>query len=111
MALLLIAFPALLSLLFVRQHGMLYATLLSFSIYFSSLITSLIVYRLSPFHPLASYPGPVINKLSGLWMAWIAWRGKRHLYVQRLHDEYGDFVRIGCRFLPDTNDNTDNVYL
>ncbi|KAI0345507.1 cytochrome P450 [Trametopsis cervina] len=92
---LLIAPPALLSLLFVRQHGILYATLLSFFIYFSSLLISLVIYRLSPFHPLASYPGPVINRLSGLWMAWIARKSKRHLYVQRLHDKYGDFVRTG----------------
>lgn len=28
-------------------------------------------------------------------MAWIVSRGKRHVYIQSLHEKYGDYVRIG----------------
>ena len=37
-------------------------------VYFATLIGSIAVYRISPFHPLAKYPGPFIAKLSKFWM-------------------------------------------
>lgn len=46
------------------------------------LFTSIAVYRLSPWHPLARYPGPTIAKLSKWYMSyWIA-KGNRHLKLQ-----------------------------
>ena len=36
--------------------------------YFATLLGSIAAYRISPFHPLARYPGPFIAKLSKLWM-------------------------------------------
>ncbi|EPQ56837.1 cytochrome P450 [Gloeophyllum trabeum ATCC 11539] len=52
-------------------------------------------YRLSPWHPLASFPGPVLHKLSGLKSAQLVYTGKRHLAIERLHNIYGVFVRTG----------------
>jgi hypothetical protein len=63
--------------------------------YLSTLLLSIAAYRLSPFHPLARYPGPLGCKLSKLWMACICVTGKQHLYYKSLHDRYGDVVRIG----------------
>ena len=40
----------------------------TFGAYFSTLIGSIAAYRISPFHPLAEYPGPLIARLSKLWM-------------------------------------------
>lgn len=54
-----------------------------------------IAYRLSPFHPLAHYPGPLLCKVSKGWMAYFACRYKKsHIYVNELHQRYGDVVRI-----------------
>lgn len=65
-------------------------------LFFSFSLGSLIVcYRLSPFHPLAEYPGPLICKATKLWGAWVALRGDSHWYVKDLHKRYGPIVRIG----------------
>lgn len=56
---------------------------------------SIVVYRLSPFHPLAKYPGPIACKISQLWAVLIYSRGKAHHYRKLLHDQYGPIVRIG----------------
>ncbi|KAJ7755797.1 cytochrome P450 [Mycena metata] len=67
----------------------------SYLLYCSTLVLSVLAYRLSPFHPLAKYPGPVACKTSKLWLTWITSRGKLHVYLKGLHDEYGSIVRIG----------------
>ncbi|KAI0050676.1 high nitrogen upregulated cytochrome P450 monooxygenase 2 [Auriscalpium vulgare] len=54
-----------------------------------------VIYRISPLHPLARFPGPLPAKVSKLWMSYICAHGKQHIYYRRLHDQYGDFVRIG----------------
>ncbi|OSC97576.1 high nitrogen upregulated cytochrome P450 monooxygenase 2 [Trametes coccinea BRFM310] len=80
------------------QHDMLLlrAVLLSFSTFFLTLLISTALYRLSPYHPLARYPGPIGCKLSKFWMASLAaFTGRQHLYLKRLHERYGDVVRIG----------------
>ncbi|KAL0954589.1 hypothetical protein HGRIS_003549 [Hohenbuehelia grisea] len=64
-------------------------------VYVMTLVLSVSTYRLSPFHPLAQYPGPVLCKLSKLWMMYISSQGKQHIYYQALHRRYGDVVRIG----------------
>ncbi len=55
------------------------------------------IYRLSPFHPLASYPGPWLWRLSSSRLAYISYLGKRHIVIDELHRKYGPFVRIGRR--------------
>jgi hypothetical protein len=89
--LLLVLPPALMTaLMFPHTSGLLPAACLTFTVYISSLVTSIVVYRLSPFHPLAKYPGPVLCKISKLWFAGIAMNGKQHLYYSALHQRFGD---------------------
>ncbi|KAF5365196.1 hypothetical protein D9758_005323 [Tetrapyrgos nigripes] len=71
------------------------AILTSSAVYFASLITSVICYRISPLHPLAGVPGPFWYKTSKLFGAWIAWKGKTHLLSKKWHDTYGPIVRTG----------------
>jgi hypothetical protein len=75
------------------------AILLAFTTYGALLILFTLAYRLSPFHPLANYPGPVIAKLSKWWGAYVSVRGDPHRYLKNLHDDYGDIVRVGQRAL------------
>jgi len=57
--------------------------------------TSVAVYRLSPLHPLAKFPGPISYKVSSLRLAQVVLSGRRHTTIQDLHNRYGPFVRIG----------------
>ncbi|KAF8153965.1 cytochrome P450 [Crassisporium funariophilum] len=61
----------------------------------ATLLNSIGLYRLSPFHPLESHPGPLRCKLTKLWTAWVGYKGKPHLYYKALHDQYGPIVRVG----------------
>ena len=92
----LLVIPALLSQLISYTGRPLYAAVpLAFTTYIGCLIFFTLVYRLSPFHPLAKYPGPVIAKTSKWWAAYISAIGDSHRYYKHLHDRYGDVVRIG----------------
>ncbi|OCH91406.1 cytochrome P450 [Obba rivulosa] len=94
-AILLVGSPALLSLLLAPYFGTLETITATFFVFFTSLTTSIVLYRLSPFHPLAHYPGPLSHKVSRLAFARIASRGRPHVYIQQLHKQYGDIVRVG----------------
>ncbi|KAJ7087626.1 cytochrome P450 [Mycena belliarum] len=52
-------------------------------------------YRLSPFHGLYEYPGPLLHKISELPMLYYTLRGITHLKVRELHDKYGRTVQTG----------------
>ncbi|KAF7360564.1 hypothetical protein MVEN_00787500 [Mycena venus] len=67
----------------------------SYFVFLGSLSLSIIAYRLSPFHPLAQYPGPAISKVTKLWSLWKALPGYKYLYLKTLHDTYGPYVRTG----------------
>jgi hypothetical protein len=71
----------------------------TFTIYILTLIISVITYRLSPFHPLAKYPGPLFARISRLWWSYVALSGKQHLLMQKLHEKHGDVVRTGPNHL------------
>ncbi|KAI9445852.1 hypothetical protein BJY52DRAFT_395640 [Lactarius psammicola] len=71
------------------------AVLLAFVAYGSAVISFTLMYRLSPFHPLAKYPGPAIAKTSKLWAAHLCAVGDMHRYFKSLHERYGDVVRVG----------------
>ncbi|KAK7037182.1 hypothetical protein R3P38DRAFT_2697489, partial [Favolaschia claudopus] len=60
-----------------------------------SLGLSIVVYHLSPFHPLAQFPAPTIGKITQLWTFWKTLQGYKYLYHKSLHDRYGPYVRIG----------------
>ncbi|KAJ7577378.1 cytochrome P450 [Mycena floridula] len=64
--------------------------------YLGTLCMSVAGYRLSPWHPLARYPGPRLAILSKWWMMHcILIKGGRHKEFQRLHQIYGPWLRIG----------------
>jgi hypothetical protein len=67
----------------------------TFTAYLGALIFFTLAYRLSPFHPLAKYPGPITAKMSMWSAAYIGAKGGMYRYYKRLHDRYGDVVRIG----------------
>lgn len=94
-ALLLLAVPAFLSGLFLDRWPAIKALSATYSVFWTTLSFSIALYRLSPWHPLARYPGPLLLKLSKWSMAWISRGGRRHLYTQELHRRYGDIVRVG----------------
>lgn len=77
------------------RHGVI-RTLLSWNaLYLFSLISSVVLYRLSPFHPLAKYPGPTLAKVSRLFAFRMAASGNQHRYYHQLHQQYGPVVRTG----------------
>jgi cytochrome P450 len=53
------------------------------------------VHRISPFHPLYRIPGPLIPRLTSLWLNYHSWYGDEATTVHRLHQRYGPIVRIG----------------
>ena len=86
--------PPILLTLFTK-HTVLPALLGNFATYLSTLVLSILVYRISPIHPLARYPGPIGCKISKFWMGCICIPGFQHQYIKSLHERYGDVVRIG----------------
>ncbi|KAK8079286.1 hypothetical protein PG994_003093 [Apiospora phragmitis] len=58
----------------------------------AGLASSILIYRLL-FHRLHRFPGPFEAKISRFYAA------RMHLATQKMHDEYGDFVRTGPRHL------------
>ena len=68
---------------------------LAFVTFLTAFLGSISLYRLSPLHPLAEYPGPTRCKLTKFWTAWISFGGRAHIYYKELHDKYGPIVRIG----------------
>ncbi|PPQ69697.1 hypothetical protein CVT26_001656 [Gymnopilus dilepis] len=76
------------------------AALVVFPLFWASALTSIALYRISPWHPLAKYPGPLLCKLSKFYLAFMSIGGKQHLYYAQLHEKYGDAVRIGPSYNP-----------
>ncbi|KAF8529305.1 cytochrome P450 [Hysterangium stoloniferum] len=67
--------------------------------YAFSALSFTVLYRLSPIHPLAKYPGPFWWRLTSLRLSYISYHGRRHHILDRLHKMYGPFVRIGPNVL------------
>ncbi|KAF8954023.1 cytochrome P450 [Flammula alnicola] len=88
--------PAALTKLYLPHAASLTSAVLTvFGVFWSSLLTSIAIYRLSPWHPLAEYPGPILCKLSKFRLAFLGAEGKQHLYYRQLHEKYGNVVRVG----------------
>ncbi|KAH9169509.1 high nitrogen upregulated cytochrome P450 monooxygenase 2 [Lactarius sanguifluus] len=86
---LLVVLPALLSLPISYHVQWPIASLpLAFVTYGTFLVSFTLAYRISPLHPLAKYPGPIIAKSS-------KGKGDLHRQYKSLHDRYGDVVRVG----------------
>ena len=65
-----------------------------FGMYTLCLLGSISIYRVF-FHRLRSFPGPVLASVSKFWHVAHCLDSKGHLLLERLHNQYGDFVRIG----------------
>lgn len=83
----------------IDTYGISFIAFISASVivwsYLGGLYASLIVYRLSPFHRLNRFPGPRLAAVSKLWHVWQCRDSRNHQLMERLHNQYGDFVRIG----------------
>ncbi len=84
----------------VSRWSLLHAVLVLYPTYLATLATSVVIYRLSPLHPLARYPSPIGCTISKLYLATICVPGYQHKYIKVLHDRYGDVVRIGMLSIP-----------
>ena len=65
------------------------------SCHVAALIASAVLYRLSPLHPLAKVPGPLINRITSLRLVQIVASGKRYDIINNLHKRFGVVVRTG----------------
>lgn len=67
-----------------------------FGVYLTALLTSIAVYRVL-FHRLsrAGFPGPPPARIYKFWHVWACRDSKNFLVLDRLVQEYGDFVRTG----------------
>jgi hypothetical protein len=63
--------------------------------YWTALSASVVAYRLSPFHPLARYPGPLLARVSRFWATRVMLSGVQHKVSHDLFERYGDVVRTG----------------
>lgn len=93
-------------LLFFSYGSLCKAALVSFPVFFTTLITSIVLYRISPFHSLAKYPGPFLAKISKFYALRAMVTGKNHLHHKELHEKYGPYVRVGKY-----NEPTSPIYL
>lgn len=64
------------------------------------IILATVLYRLSPLHPLAKFPGDLVDKVTDLRLAYITYSGRRGAHVVALHENYGVLVRIGRPLRP-----------
>ncbi|EKM51676.1 uncharacterized protein PHACADRAFT_212308 [Phanerochaete carnosa HHB-10118-sp] len=87
--------PAAVSTLLVSHFGVPRGLVLGFSIYFTTLLSSIVIYRISPFHPLARYPGPLLAKVTKFYHVAKVYSGKQQRYAKQMHETYGDIVRTG----------------
>lgn len=63
--------------------------------YLVGLVLSTIIYRLSPIHPLAKYPGPLLCRITQFREMFAAGSTKRGRWIVSMHEKYGPFVRTG----------------
>ncbi|GAW10037.1 cytochrome p450 [Lentinula edodes] len=77
------------------QISLILACCLAYPSFYMLLFISIGSYRLSPFHPLANYPGPTIAKISKVWTVHKSMDGKLAHYYKMLHDQYGPIVHVG----------------
>ncbi|EMD34271.1 hypothetical protein CERSUDRAFT_97529 [Gelatoporia subvermispora B] len=87
--------PIMLSVPFQQYFGSFGAILITCIVFWTTLSLSVVLYRISPFHPLGKYPGPLLHKITRLSFTLISVQGRQHTHIQQLHKRYGDIVRIG----------------
>lgn len=82
---------------------------LGFITYYAAILTSIACYRLSPWHPLARYPGPILARLSKLWGVYGVLRGNTKEVMREVHAKYGSYVRIGLWVFSDHRRNSEKL--
>ena len=65
-----------------------------FGMYTLCLLASISIYRVF-FHRLRNFPGPVLASISKLWHFAHCLDSKNYMLLEKLHEEFGDFVRTG----------------
>jgi hypothetical protein len=83
----------------VLSFGVPLALVPAFILYLLSLSASIVLYRISPFHPLAKCPGPLLARVSRVYWSFASSSGLPHIRMQQLHEKYGDIVRTGPNHL------------
>ncbi|ETI27159.1 hypothetical protein G647_09841 [Cladophialophora carrionii CBS 160.54] len=53
-----------------------------------------LIYNVSPFHPLAKYPGPLLWRATRLAASWHQAHGDLYKCIDAIHSQYGPTVRI-----------------
>lgn len=76
--------------------------------YLIGLYTNLFIYR-SLFHPLNKFPGPFGARISNFWLSAHLKDGDAFRKVHKLHENYGDFVRVGSSDLSITHPKAVNA--
>lgn len=74
----------------------------------SGYYTSILIYRVF-FHPLNSFPGPFGCRITSLFLPLIFRHSDAFWQVQRLHDQYGSFVRLRPNYLSIAHPKAVNV--
>ncbi|KAI1789656.1 high nitrogen upregulated cytochrome P450 monooxygenase 2 [Ganoderma leucocontextum] len=93
---LLVVPPSLVAALVLSPHHALpRAAALAFGLHYATILGATLAYRAGPWHPLAQYPGPFAYRLSKLALASVTSDGKQFEHLKRMHDTYGDIVRVG----------------
>ncbi|KAK7032984.1 cytochrome P450 [Favolaschia claudopus] len=72
-----------------------HAFLASYAYFFLALSLSIVLYRLSPLHPLYHVPGPWVWRVTKLIGMYMSWSGNQHRYLNEAHLKYGPVVRFG----------------
>ena len=94
-----VAFGVLIVLFEVRKEDFSPSPLINASViiggYLLGLFSSIVLYRVSPFHRLRKFPGPRLAAVSKFWHVWQCRDSRNHELMERMHGQYGEFVRIG----------------
>ena len=94
-SILLLGTPGISSILFLCQLSPSVALSTAFLLFYLSILLWILLYRVSPWHPLAKYPGPFFAKATQLYLAYLTSKGKSHIILKEWHELYGPYVRIG----------------
>jgi hypothetical protein len=74
-------------------------TFVGYGAYLTALFTSMLIYRVF-FHPLRHFPGPKAARLSQFYHFFrVRAKVDNYKHLDRLHDQYGEFVRVGPNLL------------
>lgn len=77
---------------YVRENRVSAIALLCFALLLVRVV-GIAIYNIY-FHPLSRFPGPLVCKVSRIphWVAFLG--GHQATYIKKLHDKYGDVLRI-----------------